>query len=152
MHKFEKGFSLLEILIVLAIVGILATAGSGFYANYGKNIEINSVAGTITSDLKLAQAKSMIGESNYIWGLHFVNAATDYYEIFHTPTDYSVGIVTSTNYLFSGVVFSDPSEGSSKNIIFNKISGGTSISSIAITSFGITKTISVSSIGTISVQ
>lgn len=163
MYKFEKGqqvlcvskgFSLIEMVIVLSIVVLLSSIGAGFYVNYGKNIEMNSVAETIVLNLKQAQSKAMIGESGSKWGLHFVNAATDYYEVFSTPTDYSYAykVILSTNYLSSGAIFSDPVDSSTKDIIFNRISGSTSLASVAIVSFGIVKIINVSSIGIVSVQ
>ncbi len=100
------------------------------------------------------QSKAMIGEGGFKWGIHFVNAATDYYEMFSTPTDYSDGarVVLSTSYISSGFMFSDPGPSSSKDIIFNKISGGTSASSVSINSGDTTKTITVSSIGNILIQ
>ena len=144
----------MEVVIVLAVVVLLSSIGAGYYVNYGKNIEMDSVASAIVSDLKLARSKSMIGEESVKWGLHFVNGATDYYEVFSTPTDYSSGskVILSTNYLSSGAVFSDPADSSTEDIIFNRISGSTSLASVAITSFGIVKIISVSSIGNISVE
>ena len=158
MHKFvcestKKGFTLLEVLIVLAIVVLLSSIGTGFYLNYGKNVELNSLAQTIASNLKQAQAKAMTGAGGFKWGAHFVNGATNYYEIFSTPTDYSDAgkVIISTNYLGSGAVFTDPAPSSTKDIIFNKISGGTSASSVTIKSYNITLSVSVSGVGNISV-
>jgi hypothetical protein len=96
----------------------------------------------------------MAGEGGFKWGIHFVNTTRDYYEIFSTGTDYSDGakVIVSTNYLGSGAQFSDPAASSSKDIIFNRISGFTSASSVAIFSENVAKTISVSSVGIISVQ
>jgi prepilin-type N-terminal cleavage/methylation domain-containing protein len=149
-----RGFSLLELLIVIAVIAILAGAGAGFYMNYGKSIEIKSISETMLFDLKSAQSKSMIGEGGLKWGVHFVNGVKDYYEIFSTPTNYSdvAKIVTSTIYLPNSVSFSSPTLGNSTDIIFNKISGGTTSSSISLISTNITMTVSVSTIGNISVQ
>ena len=154
MYKFSRGFTLLEVVIVLAVVVLISTMGVDFYVNYGKSVEINSVAQTIAFDLKQVQSKSMIGEGGFKWGIHFVNGSSDYYEIFSTPTDYSDGakVVVSKNPLFSNVAFSSPGDSSSTDIIFNKISGGTSTTSVILTSQSITRTISVSSIGSISIQ
>ena len=156
MTKIKNGFSLIELLVVIGIIVVISSIGAGFYVNYNKSVEIDSFSKTLSSDLKQAQSKSMIGQndSNSLsvkWGIHFVNGVKDYYEVFSTPTDYSdsAKIIVSTNYLPSGITFSDPADSSSKDIIFNKISGGTSVSSVDISSGNITKTISVSSIGNI---
>lgn len=161
MEKFQiqtrRGFSLLELLIVIALIAIIGTIGASFYINYGKTVEINSLSQTMIFDLKSAQSKAMTGEGELKYGIHFVNGASDYYEIFSTPTDYSDGAkaTLSTNYLTNNVTFSEPTEGNNKDIIFNKISGGTSdcIATnpcIEIISQNNTKKINVSSIGSIS--
>lgn len=158
MYKFlskkNAGFSLLELMIVLSIVIIISSIGAGFYMNYGKSVEISSATNTLVFNLKQAQSKAMIGEGGFKWGMHFVNTTADYYEIFSTPTDYSDGAkaIISTIYLGSSAEFSDPASSSSKDIIFNKISGSTSASSVAIFHGDITKTVSVSGIGSISVE
>mgnify|MGYP000600230426 CR=1 FL=1 len=71
--------------------------------NYNKNVEIKSAIQTMVFDLKQAQSKSMIGEGNFKWGLHFVNNTDNYYEIFSTPTDYGDGgkVIVSKIYLLS---------------------------------------------------
>lgn len=147
---------MLELLIVTSIIVVLTSVSVGFYVNYGKTVDINSVVQIMASNLKQAQSKSMIDEGGFKWGIHFVNVsgASNYYEIFSTPTDYtnSSKVISSTNYLSSGVTFSDPASGLSKNIIFNKISGGTTPSSVSVVAGAITKTINVSGIGSISVQ
>lgn len=146
-----RGFSLLELLIVVAILVIIGAIGSGFYINYGKNISLKSTAQTIVFDLKNAQSKSMIGEGGFKWGVHFVNGTTDYYEIFSTLTDYSALVSTLPKvYLTDSIIFSNPVSSSTKDIIFNKISGGTSASVVEISSSGVLKTINISAIGNIS--
>lgn len=154
----KKGFSLLELVIVVGLIVVIGSIGAGFYANYGKNIEISSTAETISFDLKQAQSKSMIGQGGFLWGVHFINPiiATDpdYYEIFSTPTNYADGgrVTVSTNYLPSSIQFSSPASGFNTDIIFNRISGGTAASSVTLVSQGNTKTISVSTLGGISIQ
>ncbi len=152
-----RGFSLLEIIIVMGIMVIIAGIGSGFYANYNKNVEIKAVAETLLFDLKQTQSKSMIGENdstgaNVKWGIHFVNGATDYYEIFSTPTDYANAgkIVTITKYLPNGITFSDPA--TTEDIIFNRISGRTTAATIVINFLTTAKTFTISTLGNISIQ
>ena len=124
MHK-NRAFSLLELLIVVAIIAVIGVIGSGFYINYSKNVGIKSAAQTIAFDLKYAQSKSMIGEGGFKWGIHFANTTKDYYEIFSTATDYSGATIISKKYLPDNVFISSPAESGTRDIIFNKISGGT---------------------------
>jgi prepilin-type N-terminal cleavage/methylation domain-containing protein len=148
--KLTTGFTLLEVLIVFGILGIVATASSGFYNNYNKSIEIKTTAKVISADLKQMQAKSMAGEGGLKWGIHFVNGDSHYYELFSTTDSYSVGkIKVSENYLPSRIAFSSPTLNTSKDIIFNKITGETVATSISITASDVTETISIATIGTI---
>ena len=154
-HSKNFGFTLLEVLIVTGIVVILAMAGMGFYLNYEKNVEINSTTSTILSDIKKVQSKSIVGESGLKWGIHFINNTTaNYYELFSTPTDYSDAgkTILETKYLPQSITFSDPALNATKDIIFSKISGATSPSSISITSQNISKMISVSNVGLVSIS
>ncbi|MEI7765714.1 MAG: prepilin-type N-terminal cleavage/methylation domain-containing protein, partial [bacterium] len=89
IFDFSKGFTLIELLIVVSVLVIISSIGVGSYMNYNKSVQINSVVQTVVFDLKQAQSKAMNGEGGYKWGIHFVNSATDYYEIFSTPTDYT---------------------------------------------------------------
>jgi len=141
-------------MIVISIIVLIATIGAGFYTNYGKSVEINAISSSMVSDLKQVRSKSMINEGGFKWGIHFVNGDKDYYEIFSTPTDYtnSAKVITSTNYLSGGVNFLNPASGASKDIIFNKISGGTSESSVVFSSSNVSKIINISSIGNISIS
>lgn len=147
----QNGFTLLELLLVISIIAIVTSIGAGYYRNYVKNVEFDTVAKSIIFDLKSAQAKAMAGEDNLKWGIHFVNGASDYYEIFSTLTDYSdpSKTVTLTSYLSGTVVFSSPAEGFASDIIFNKISGSTASSSVVIAFEGNNRTINVTAVGNI---
>ena len=144
---------MLELLIVLAIIVSIAAAGSGMYRNFGKSVELSSTSQVISADLRQMQAKAMAGEGGFKWGGHFVNATPDdYYVLFSTSgATYADGTTVSvaTTTLSKTIAFSDPSDSTFKDIIFNKISGTTTTATISITSEGLTQTVNVSSVGTI---
>ncbi|TAN35761.1 prepilin-type N-terminal cleavage/methylation domain-containing protein [Patescibacteria group bacterium] len=146
-----RGFSLLELLIVISIIALLGSAGAGFYRGFVKNVELQSASKAIASDLRYMRSKSMIGEEGLKWGAHIVNenGGSQYYELFSTATDYAAGTTIFTSTLPAGITFSDPSAGTSKDIIFLKISGATTPATIVIDSEGSTQTLTISNIGTV---
>lgn len=143
-----------ELLIVISVVVILGTGGTGFYQSFAQDVELKSTVRIMGADLRYVQSKSMGRIDDVKWGVHFVNAgsARHYYELFSTPTNYADGsmLVAATTTLPSGLTFSDPSSNTSKDIIFNKVSGTTTaLSTISVTSQGRTQTVTVSALGTI---
>lgn len=147
----SRGFTLLELLIVVAIMSLLAAAGSGFYNGMVKNIQVESTAKILAADLRQMRSKSMIGDGNANWGAHVVNVngGNQYYELFSTPTNYAGGTIIGTTTLSKGIVFSDPSIGTSKDIIFSKISGTTTPTTVTFSRENSSQIISISGIGTI---
>ena len=60
MIKMEKGFSLIELLIVVGIVVVISSIGAGFYVNYNKSVEIDSLAKTLSSFLVSPRKAKML--------------------------------------------------------------------------------------------
>lgn len=149
-----KGFTLLELILVIAILAILTVAGVSSYRSFGNDVQIKGIAQILSGDLRQAQSNSMIGVGGFKWGIHFVNGTNDYYQLFSTPDVYSniATVIVSTTTLPSNMSFSDPISGNTKDVIFSKISGATSATSTTIVMGNLSKTISISNIGTIDNQ
>lgn len=147
----QKGFTLLEVILIMGILAILTTVGFGYYRNFARSIELESATNTLIADLKTAQAKSMAGTDNRKWGIHIVNGASDYYEMFSTPTTYAdaTASVSETTYLPNGVVFSSPAEGNTRDVLFTKITGTATASSVSLNFESTTRMITIKGVGTI---
>lgn len=149
--KSQQGFTLLELVLVMGILAVITTVGFGYYRNFARSIELESTSTVLMSDLKTAQAKSMAGTDNRKWGIHTVNGASDYYEVFSTPTTYTdpVASVSETIYLPSGISFSSPGEGVTRDILFSKITGTTAPASLSLTFESTTRDITIKGVGVI---
>lgn len=148
----RNGFTLLEVVIVIAVTVILASVSWGFFGGLQHGTEVELMGKRIAADFALARTRAVAGEDNRNWGIHFVNGASDYYEIFSTLTNYASGTVRETAYLTAGVTFTDPAEGFNKDVIFVRPGGTTSATSVAIQGAVGASTISVSAFGAIAVQ
>jgi len=147
----QRGFTLLEIVLVMGILAILASVSFGFYRNFARSIELESTSTTLIADLKSAQAKSMAGTDNRKWGIHIVNGTSDYYELFSTPSTYSdpTASVSETVYLPGSIQFSSPTEGNTRDVLFTKITGAATAASVSLIFQATTRDITIKSVGTI---
>jgi len=117
-----NAFTLLELLIVIAITATLSVVGVGFYVNQQKAKILDNTAQEIANYLRYAQQKSISQEQGLQWGVHFENPASgsDFY-VLYTGATYSSPI--ETKYLPAGIEFQTPASGNSVNVSFNKLTG-----------------------------
>ena len=105
LNKMQKGFTLIELMIVVAIIGILAAIAIPAYQDY-------TIRAKVTEGLNLADsAKTAVAESYQSGDVAGVTAAAGSWNSAFTPTKYVSGIVISTTapigvitVAFSGVV------------------------------------------------
>jgi prepilin-type N-terminal cleavage/methylation domain-containing protein len=150
-----RGFTLLEVLIVVAVLAILSAISTPIFRGFLKKNELDSVTQGIVYDLKRARANAMSGENGLKWGIRF-NSATNsyYYQVFSSPGLFSNAStsIESTIYLPKQIIFSEPAGSSTKDIIFERISGSVSASS-SVTIFNsadnMTKTVNVNMSGNV---
>lgn len=62
------GFTLIELIVVIAIIGLLFTLGLASYNNFNRKQLLTQSANTIKNDLRFIQSKAMSGEKDAVCG------------------------------------------------------------------------------------
>ncbi len=154
---FSYGFTLLELIIVIAISVILISITTGAYFGAHRKAVLNTTAEQIQQVLRLARQKSLSQEEGLGWGVHFENPSsgggTPWYALYK-GSPYNSANITAYYYLPSQVSFFVPGSGTSLNVEFSKLTGSTVNNNIIIqlNPEGTQKTISVLSTGAIEIQ
>jgi len=129
--KFKKGFTLLEVLVVVGITTVLSSVGISSYVTQQRIKLLNITAQEIIGYLRYTQQKSIVQEEGNQWGIHFENPASgdDFYALY-TGTSYTSP--KEIRYLPKGINFITPSVGTNIDIPFYKLIGDSSGGSITI--------------------
>lgn len=76
------GFTLMELVLVIAILGIIAGFGFGNYAGFLRQSSLDSAANQIIATLREAQANTQASSEGFAWGAYFDTINKDRYNIF----------------------------------------------------------------------
>lgn len=135
LPKYSKGFTLLELLISVSIIGILAAGIIPSFNSYIKNQNIRQAQEQIKSDLRSIQNRALTGSSSTkliggstvkYWVARFTNTSGDYQ--YYTSVDQtcpaSAAAISDTSYVTvtmpNGIVFN----GSTNKCLFFSFDNG----------------------------
>ena len=118
-----KGFSLLEIIIALAILGVIATLVINPFTSFRDHQVLNGAVEEILASLQQARVKTLSSEGGNQYGIHFASnqvvlfAGTTYDPV--NPSNQDIGLSSSVT--ISGISLA----GGSSDIVFQKLTGVT---------------------------
>lgn len=141
--KLTLGFSLLEVIVVIGIVGLLATISTSVYSSFKAHENIEIATTSVVEAIRYAQSNSQAGKGDSSWGVEIIPTSV----IIFKGTSYSSRDVSADQSLdfSSGVVASGLSE-----IIFSKITGTTvNTGTVVLTNSYGTKNILINEKGTL---
>ena len=118
----KKGFSLVEILVVIFIMMALMVLGFINYRNFEKNVSLSSSANQIISALHLTNERTISSSDNLVHGIHFTSST---YILFASSTYSASDPKNEVFNLPSNIEISEINVGGS-NVVFDRLTGKTS--------------------------
>ncbi|MBV4523543.1 prepilin-type N-terminal cleavage/methylation domain-containing protein [Pseudomonas sp. SWRI74] len=85
MHRSNRGFTLIEIMIVIAIIGIVMTIAAPSFTEYLKKGRRAEVAGLLSEQAQILER--FYSQKNVYTGVAGLSPGNDYYTITSTLTD-----------------------------------------------------------------
>ncbi|MCW8275817.1 prepilin-type N-terminal cleavage/methylation domain-containing protein [Pseudomonas sp. PCH199] len=85
MHRSNRGFTLIEIMIVIAIIGIVMTIAMPNFTEYLNKGRRTEVAGLLSEQAQILER--FYSQNNVYTGVTGLSAGNDYYTITPTLTD-----------------------------------------------------------------
>ncbi len=87
MSKIRQSFTLIELLIVIAIIVILTTAAIPIYGNLQVESQLNESSAQIIQILRTARGRSVAGLNDATHGVYFeINSGNDKYILYQGPS------------------------------------------------------------------
>ncbi|AKM82064.1 TPA: type II secretion system protein GspH [Candidatus Berkelbacteria bacterium] len=147
--KISQGFTLIELIIVIAIMGILTAAVTPTVSSYLPGIRLNGTARGLTSDLRESQEKSITEQKQYL--IRFNSTSIP-------PTYDIIRLVDANEELQKQIILPNNEQLTlgetitNNQIIFSPDGGPSSSGNLTLSINSITKVVNVSPAGFISIR
>lgn len=74
----ERGYSYIQMLLVIALLAILAAVASPYYLSWQQRQQIRSTSSMLLADLRYVQSRAMQREQDTTWGITIDDNAKEY--------------------------------------------------------------------------
>lgn len=103
-----KGFSLVEMLVVIALFAVMLTIAVSLLTSYRQNTNLREAAGALAEDIKLAKQRAVAENVNYTITFNQVNNSYRIqggtYDVTKSPGDFGNGIFIYYQNFGGGVI------------------------------------------------
>jgi prepilin-type N-terminal cleavage/methylation domain-containing protein len=140
----NRGFSLIELLLVVAIVAVLGAGSASFYSRFIVQNDVAVTRDQLVAALRKAQTYSMVGKRASPWGVHYTTGTITLYQgpsfaLRNSAVDEKISVRSTI--LLSGLT----------EINFARMSGiPSAMPTITISGNADTKSVTVNAVGAIS--
>ena len=119
----SRGFSFIEIIVVIAIFSLIATVGLQSFSLFKKNLDLNAATDTAVSLLSQARSKTVAAEEGAQYGVHFESGAM----VSFAGTSYIPGAIGNEQFFLPTTVemATIAVSGGGSDVIFEKLTGET---------------------------
>lgn len=119
----KKGFSVIEILVVIVIIATLISLSFIGYRTFEKSISLSSAANELAISLHLAEDRTISSKEDKAYGVHF---ASDSYTIFSGPVYNASSTDNEVFNLPSGIeIYSIALTGGGSDVLYKRLTGET---------------------------
>lgn len=137
-NKQRKGFTVLELLIIIVIVAVITVAGIGALFKYRGSQDLKLALGEISSVIRETQRKSVTQEDGKRWGIRFENPENDRGQLkVFKGLNYASGTIMNTITIRRGVTLGEPYSSSTYDIVFLPVEGTTALKKVITLNTGI---------------
>jgi prepilin-type N-terminal cleavage/methylation domain-containing protein len=118
----RDAFTLIEVLVVVAVSAVIATGGFVMFSGYQKNQNIKLTLSELTAAIRDIQKRSVTQENGKQWGIRLSNGTADSFQTW-SGLSYASGTPDQTYSLKRNIQFGNPPSGFTTDLIFQAMTG-----------------------------